>query len=370
MNRWFRCALALALLLVAGGALAEILPDHVVTVRKTGAYALGQPSRLIGFFPASATLKVLTSEGDFISVEYVSPSGKTTHALVRRTDMGLPKKVDLSQLPIRSLGERGPWVERGGGEYDDRHLTKRMRAALQQEGFNWRHAETSHFVLHFEHGIFAKKVARMAEFYYDYIAVDLQGPDDRFPGRSHIIIYRTPERWLNFMKELGPSELQWAFAFASGPSLFLQQGRDTRSSAGVLAHEMTHLIMNRFFESQPPAWLNEGLAEWYGEFAYSSYKGTKKSRKMVFQPIDQITPLSSLLTATSYPDDREEISRFYLTSKYLVGYLRIRHPEDDFVPFMKSAMSGQSSLSSLQSIYGYEDVDQLRKKFKTFAHFR
>ena len=349
-------------------ALSE--PESVTIYRRAGAYATNSSTELLGFFPAGSSLRILNSQGAFSETEYISPSGIKTRAWVRRSDLGLPSQVERSQLPLKSLGDNSPWVEKQFGEFDDTYLSDLARSALQQEGFDWRHAETRHYVIHFEHGIFAKKVARMAEFYYDYISIDLESPKDRYSGRSHILIYRTPERWLRFMKELGPAELQWAFAFVHGPTMYLQQAKDTRSSAGVLAHEMTHLILNRFFERQPPAWLNEGLAEWYGEFAYSSYKGTKKSQRAVFQPIQQIIPLDVLLNLQTYPEDRDAVSLFYQTSKYLVGYLRMRHPEEMFQPFIGGVLEGQDPWLLIQSQYGYTDIEHLTRKFKSFAHFR
>ena len=349
---------------------AEDLPDSAAAPRQIAAYSVQDPLQLLGYFPAAAPLKILTGEGDYLNVEYTSPSGVITKARVRRLDMGFPAHVDRSQLPVRSLGDRSPWVEKADGEFDDTFLSARARTALSQEGFKWRHAETRHFVIHFEHGIFAQKVARMAEFYYDYISIDLDGPEDRLKGRSHILIYRSSKRWKKFMTYAGPQEMLWAFAFVSGPEMYLQQADDTRASAGVLAHEMTHLIMNRFFERQPPSWLNEGLAEWYGEFAYSSYKGTKKSRRAVFQPIRKIIPLDILLRMESYPQDPEMISLFYQTSKYLTGYLRMRHPEETFQPFMAGILEGGEAWPLIQSLYGYDDIETLTQKFKTFAHFK
>lgn len=356
------------LLLPAYGA--DELPSSVKTSRQINAYATNSSNRLLGFFPTGSSLSILEAQSRYVQVEYISPQGKKTRGWVLRSDLNLPTVTDRAQLPLRALGDNRPWVEKKYGDFDERNLSDLARAALEQDGFSWKHAETRHYVIHFEHGMFAEKVSRMAEFYYDFISIDLNSPSDRCLGRSHILIYRTPERWLTFMKELGPSELQWAFAFVHGPTMFLQQAKDTRSSAGVLAHEMTHLVLNRFFERQPPAWLNEGLAEWYGEFAYSSYKGTKKSRRAVFKPIKNIIPLDVLFYLPSYPDDRDAVTLFYQTSKYLVGYLRIRHPEELFQPFMTGVLDGEDPWAMIQTQYGYEDINHLTRKFKTFAHFQ
>ena len=83
---------------------------------------------------------------------------------------------------------------------------------------------------------------------------------------------------------------EWTFSRVEGPVMFLQQAENTSSSGDVLAHEMTHLVMNRFFERRRPLWLNEGLAEYYGEFAYSAFKGVKKSKRAQFGRLANAVP--------------------------------------------------------------------------------
>lgn len=248
---------------------------------------------------------------------------------------------------------------------DSRLLLPRGRQALDLPGMKWRHAETDHFVVHFEQEIFARKVARMAEFFFAYIADDLTGATDRLEGRSHIFIFRLEKDWKTFRAESeGVSE--WAFSFVAGPAMFLQQAKDTTSSGDALAHEMTHLVVNRFLPSRLPPWLNEGIAEYYEEFAYPAFKGIKKSRRTQFPRMKTIYRLRELFEATAYPRDVGDALAFYKTAKYVVGWLRLEHPPDRFLPFVE-AVSRDGYQVAFKEYYGLNSLDEVRAAFLKFA---
>jgi hypothetical protein len=228
----------------------------------------------------------------------------------------------------------------------------------------WRQAHTDHFVVHYEKEIFAKKAARMAEFLYAYISDDLDGPEDLVEGRSQIFVFRNAERW-GMLRTVSPEIQEWVFALVSGPEMYLQEAGNRRSSANVLAHEMTHLVLNRFFRKRIPVWLNEGLAEWYGEFGYAAFKGMKKSRKTEFKKLHHPYPIPSLMTAKEYPKE-ESIRAFYETSKFMVGFLRLSRPEETFMAFLKEVMSGREAAAALEAHYQLGDVAQFEKEFSKF----
>lgn len=251
--------------------------------------------------------------------------------------------------------------------FDRAALTPRGRETLEWPGIRWRHAQTEHFVLHFERKIFAQKVARMAEFLYRYISDDLSGPEDRVRGRSHIFIFRNPKRWRVFQQRAGQGEGGWAFSFVEGSVMYLQQAKDTPSSGGVLAHEMTHLVLNRFFRRRPPLWLNEGLAEWYGLFGRAAFKGVKKSRRGAFSRLSQALPLNVLLTSETYPAPGQ-VRAFYDTARFLVGFLRLDYPPEKWNAFIDAVLSGADPQKALQDTYGFADRTSLRRAFDKFVH--
>lgn len=259
----------------------------------------------------------------------------------------------------------GDWREVSAEQMDSRLILDRGRDALGMGGMNWRHAETEHFVVHFEQEIFARKVARMAEFFYTYIAGDLEGAKDRLEGRSHIFIFRAEKDWKTFRAASGGVN-EWAFSFVSGPAMFLQQAKDISSSGKVLAHEMTHLVMNRFLAGRLPIWLNEGIAEYYEEFAYPAFKGIKKSRRAQFSRMKTISQLQELFEATAYPQDTASVLAFYKTAKYVVGWLRLDYPADRFVPFVET-VSKSGYLAAFQEHYGLNSLEDVRVSFLKFA---
>ena len=268
-------------------------------------------------------------------------------------------------LPASHPSDNGEWKEVRTGEFDTRVLTARGKELLAEVSIGWHHAQTEHFVVHFEQAIFARKVARMAEFFYTYIAQDLKGVTEHIEGRSHIFVFRSEKRWGEFRKEAGVAE--WVFSEVEGTCMFLQQADDTHSSGDILAHETTHLVMNRFFTARPPLWLNEGLAEYYGEFAYSAYKGVKKSKRAQFTRLGNPFPMENLLYAATYPTDEKQVRAFYETAKYLVAFLLLDRPQEQFLPFLEDLLKGTDVVSAFTQHYGLSSVAQIEKGLKQFS---
>lgn len=247
-------------------------------------------------------------------------------------------------------------------QMDASRLSEFGREALQMPGIKWQHAQTGRFVYHFERKTFALKVARMAEFLFDHIADGLKMSPAAPEGRSHIFIFRSQEDWRQFIAAGGMKE-EWAFSIVRGPEMFLQQADGTSESGGVLAHEMTHLAVNRLFPRGLPLWLNEGLAEWYGEFGYAAFKGIKKSRRQHFKASGPLYPLQMLFAAEEYPP---AVDVFYFTSKMLAGFMMLELPAEEFLPFVQDLMDGMPAEECFRMHYGIESADALQKKLEAF----
>ena len=248
---------------------------------------------------------------------------------------------------------------------DLRTLTRLGRIALDLPGMKWKHAQTEHFVLHYERSTFARKVGRMGEFMYTYIGKDLHVKEQQNEGRSHIFIFRNAKEWKQFLRTSMVST-EWAFSLVQGPAMFLQQNKNTSSSGEVLAHEMTHLVINRFFNGTPPLWLNEGLAQWYEEFGYAAFKGIKKSKRPQFNDFKYAYPVSQLLTLDGYPPTQAGVRAFYETSKYLVGFLMIKWPSEKMVPFTRSLIQGADVYQVLEENYDLT-LSELIQQFQQFV---
>ncbi len=277
------------------------------------------------------------------------------------------QRMTPAQARVAARGDAGEWNEIEPADMDTRALNERGRQALTLAGMNWKHAQTGHFVIHYEQAIFARKVARMAEFFYSYIAEDLKGVTDRVDGRSHIFVFRSAKRWDDMRRQLGDMP-EWTFSLVQGTTMLLQQADDTSRSGDILAHEMTHLVVNRFFTGRLPIWLNEGLAEYYEEFAYSAMKGIKKSRKAQFRRLAAAYPLKEILMATDYPADTRQAVRFYETAKYLVGFLLLEQDQGKFLPFMEDMLKDSDTVAVFARHYGLASMDEIEKAFRKFAY--
>lgn len=241
-------------------------------------------------------------------------------------------------------------------------------AWLDHPDYRWQHLQTEHFVLHHDQKMFAAKVARMGEQFYAAISADLPNLQDRAaPARSHVFIFRDPRAWKAVVAGT-PGMEPWAASFVRGNVMYLQEtGTATADKMDTLAHEMTHLVFNRFLPVRLPLWLNEGLAEYYGEFAYRAAKGMGQSKGNAFRPLRTWTPMGDLLDATAYPAEPAAVTRFYGTAKYLVGYLLLRQPREKWDAFFARLLAGEPAQSALLGTYGWADVAALEKAFAAFA---
>jgi hypothetical protein len=160
----------------------------------------------------------------------------------------------------------------------------------------------------------------------------------------------------------------WAASFVSGQVMYLQEvGKTTSKKMEMLAHEMTHLVFNRFLTVRLPLWLNEGLAEYYGAFAYRAAKGMGQSKRNTFRPLRKWVPLEFLLQSTSYPVEPAEVTLFYTTSQYVAGFLLIKQPREQWEVFFGRVLAGESALPALLDTYGWADMEAMEKDFAQFA---
>ena len=261
-----------------------------------------------------------------------------------------------------------PMQDVAGEAVERANLLAKDAAWLDHSEYRWKHLQTEHFVLHHDQKMFAAKVARMGEQFYDAISADLPNLQDHFsPARSHLFIFRDPRDWKAIVAGT-PGLDPWTASFVSGQVMYLQEmGTATSDKMDLLAHEMTHLVFNRFLPVRLPLWLNEGLAEYYGEFAYRAAKGMGQSKGNAFRPLRTWMPLAQLLDATAYPADPTEVALFYATSKYLVGYLLLRQPRDKWDAFFARLLAGEPARAALFDVYGWTDAAALEKAFAQFA---
>lgn len=240
----------------------------------------------------------------------------------------------------------------------------------QPNGKPWMLLETEHFKVFHDQKMFAEKVGRLGEAFYGYISADMPGMEDRMGERKSIVcIFRKHEDWVAYratQAEAGVSE--WAASYVVGNAMYLQATGDHASERmETLAHEMTHLVFNRFLAVRLPRWLNEGLAEYYGMFGYRAVRGMGVSKKGAFPPLKQTYPLPLLLSATAYPTELAQVLLYYKTSQYMVGFLTQREGGEPWKRAWGEIMAGRPALEAILGAFGFADGAELEREFQKFC---
>ena len=261
----------------------------------------------------------------------------------------------LNEVPFQSLS--------------DRNLTALGQAAMSIHPNDWKHAETPNFIYHFFHGFIAAPVAVEAEFYYRVIAADLEKDTTQWERKSHIFIFETDADWKEFQKKgaLDP----WTGGIHSQGSLFIQRNPDLKFKGSTLGHEVTHLVVQRFFGSGIPLWLNEGYAEYSASRCYAAFN---RARGYVARPTsrpvpaDLYLPVGQLTSMVTYPQEVTQVGVFYSESERLVRFLT-RGDKHGFEQVLEAMSKGNRFDTALNKGFAarFINVDSLEREFKPYA---
>ncbi|NQU12120.1 hypothetical protein HQ590_15095, partial [bacterium] len=139
----------------------------------------------------------------------------------------------------------------------------------------------------------------------------------------------------------------------------------------MLAHELGHLVLQRFIGANLPVWLNEGFAHFEGQRLMSQYLRVRLKPKGYrilnrFEPMDQarLVPLDVLTTAVDYPADPARVVDFYRQSELLVAFLHDQHGEmEPLAEFLHHQNRGLRFPAALAEVYGIDRGD--RERFET-----
>src|SRR5208283_1754963 len=134
----------------------------------------------------------------------------------------------------------------------------------------------------------------------------------------------------------------WTGGIHSGGDLFIQRNPEYKFKGRTLGHEITHLVIYRFFGNGVPLWLNEGFAEYASILGYASFN---RARNMNAKPMSQrvgpedYMPLENLVNALTYPEDIKQVTTFYAESEKLVHFL-CGVSAQNFVVFLDAMSQG------------------------------
>jgi len=261
----------------------------------------------------------------------------------------------LKEVPFQSLS--------------DHNLTPLGQAAMSIRPGDWKHAETTNFVYHFFRGFIAAPVSVEAEFYYRVISKDLEKDTTQWERKCHIFVFETDADWKEFQKKgaLDP----WTGGIHSQGSLFIQRNPELKFKGSTLGHEVTHLVIERFFGAGIPLWLNEGYAEYSASRCYATFNrargyGARPTSRSV--PAGLYVPVGQLAAMITYPQDVAQVHVFYDESERLVRFLESAD-KHGFGVFLDAMSRGNRFDTALNKGFAakFISLDALDREFKTYA---
>ena len=235
---------------------------------------------------------------------------------------------------------------------------------------DWKHAETEHFIYHFVHGYVATPVSVEAEFHYRVVVKELERDTVAAASdtKSHIYIFERPEDWVAFQ---GVGKLEpWTGGIHSQGSLFIVRNPAYKFTDNSLGHEITHLVMHRFYPNGIPRWLDEGFAQYVSKNARASYQ---RARGYIAKPrsrlvaSDKVIPLATFVTM-DYPTAPEAVSSFYAQSERLVRFL-VAKDKPSFLTLLDALARHQPFESAVLRFYSgkFFSLASLEEQFRAYA---
>jgi hypothetical protein len=270
--------------------------------------------------------------------------------LVRADNLGALPEVAFDRLSDRSLSALG-------------------QRALTVRPADWKHAETEHFIFHFFDGPTASAVSVEAEFYYRVIAKELGKDTATWERKCHVFMFDQEADWAKFQQGGGLDP--WTGGIHADGTLFFRRNPGWRANNQTFPHEVTHLVLHRFFGNGIPLWLHEGFAEFAASRCRAAFYRARgfnaKPRASFVNPPDFI-PLADFVSLAAYPRTQEAVIAFYAEAEKLTRFLS-KTDKDAFLKFMETMSKGAQFESAMRAHFGrhFHDTAELEKAFKPYA---
>jgi hypothetical protein len=253
------------------------------------------------------------------------------------------RNADLDEKPFDKLS--------------DKNITTWGEKALAVNTAKWKHGETEHFVIHFFRS--GDMIARRSEKFYADIREFFGNRPDKMQGRkSHIYAFYDSADWEKFKKEV--EKKKNVAGVTRGHEFFYMAFNDEKQfdqRGHVQAHEMTHLVFNRFFTGRPPLWLNEGVAEYFGR---KKTTDTTTFRRIVGHA--KPYSLDKLFKADEYPKNEADVHSFYAEATIIVDFLTTADRRA-LLPKFIEAMTANDDLDAALKLYGFKSRAEFEKAY-------
>jgi hypothetical protein len=270
---------------------------------------------------------------------------------------------------VASAENLGALTEIGYERLSEKAMTALSQRALAVRAADWKHAETEHFIYHFFDRPTASAVSVEAEFYYRVVAKELGKDTARWERKCHVFIFHDEADWKQFQQGGGLDP--WTGGIHSEGTLLFLRNPGWRANNATLPHEITHLVLHRFFGNGIPLWMHEGFAEYAAarcRAAFYRARGFNEKPRGSVVPADAFVPLSEFTELAAYPQQQEAIIAFYAQSEKLVRFL-CNADKAAFGQLMESLSRGSRFDRALGQTFGrqYPTVAALEQAFKPYA---
>ena len=210
----------------------------------------------------------------------------------------------------------------------------------------YKTSESLHFIVKAYSSETAAHYGALCEENYQRIMRDL-GIYSFVPSKPYnIVIYRDAPEF--HLKTLQPD---WSGGITRGNAILVYE---SNSSAGILAHEMTHLVFNEFMGLSAPVevrWLNEGLAVYEqtrADYRARAFYDEKISRDISLNPI----PLSQLMNLVPQGQKDAVVERWYAEAGSLAAFMLRQGGSLSFSYFLGRIKDGSSLDAAVGASFG------------------
>ena len=160
------------------------------------------------------------------------------------------------------------------------------------------------------------------------------------------------------------------YGFTQLPN-FILRNPEVKWQGSTLGHEVTHLVVHRFFGNGVPLWLNEGYAEYAASRNYAAFyraRGYASRPRSSSLPPGQFMALTQLTSLVAYPQDVLQVATFYAESEKLARFLS-SVDKRGFGVFFEALSKGNRLDSALSKGFGsrFSSLDALETEFKAYA---
>lgn len=241
--------------------------------------------------------------------------------------------------------------------------------ARDGQGWDWRQANTPHFIINHQTTWLPAGFTMSAERVHSRLRMDL-GMFSPWMAREKINLFVYADQESYLAGEFRPPKWSNGLAIYDRKAVVMPTMKDPRKMLSVMAHETTHLLFDSYWREtkrEPPAWINEGLAMleeaespdrpetsiWYQQMTMADPR-----RFPNLEAFFRVTPTKDL------HNDQAAVGEWYIQAYSVTHFLLRKHSRLQFKSLCAALRDGKPVADALWLTYRYKRVGDLDKKWR------